>query len=268
LERDFTFRTYEGLLDEIKRTGWEVLTLRDYCCREESPSKFFILRHDVDRRPENALRMAQLENSRGLRSTYYFRISPRVFKEALILEIGRLGHEIGYHYEVMDKAKGEVSKAAEIFEKELKRLRDITDVETACMHGNPLTPWDNREFWQHYRLSQFGLIGEAYISLKEKDVFYLTDTGRGWNRSGFNIKDWGPGESMPNLLPLEGTDHLIRMIREMKYHKIYLQTHPNRWSWNRLQWTRQWGEDMLTNMVKCIISHVRKRKESHEGTAH
>jgi hypothetical protein len=268
LERDFTFKIYDGLLDEIKRTGREVFALRDYFYREDSPSSFFILRHDVDRRPENAVRMAQLENARGLRSTYYFRIRPGVFKEALILDISRLGHEIGYHYEVMDKAKGEISKAAEIFERELKQLRNIADVETACMHGNPLTPWDNRAFWQHYSLSQFDLLGEAYISLKGEDIFYATDTGRGWNRSGFNIKDRGPDESMLQLPHFEKTDDLIRVIREMRYDKIYLQSHPNRWSWNRLQWTRQWGEDMITNAAKWVLSHLRKGKARHEGTAH
>ncbi|MFQ6062769.1 MAG: hypothetical protein ACE5J9_06290 [Methanosarcinales archaeon] len=35
--------------------------------------KFIILRHDVDRKVENALKMAQLENELGIASTYYTR---------------------------------------------------------------------------------------------------------------------------------------------------------------------------------------------------
>lgn len=32
------------------------------------------MRHDVDRKPQNALRMAKLENDLGIKVTYYFRI--------------------------------------------------------------------------------------------------------------------------------------------------------------------------------------------------
>jgi len=45
-----------------------------------------------------------------------------------------LGHEIGYHYEVLSKANGDYETAVELFEQELSEFRKITDVKTICMH--------------------------------------------------------------------------------------------------------------------------------------
>jgi hypothetical protein len=260
VERDFSIAVYEELLAEIVRTGRQVLALREYFGQRQGGSAFFILRHDVDRRPSNALKMARLEDSLGIHSTYYFRVNRRVFKADIIREIAELGHEVGYHYEVLDKAHGKVSLAERIFVDELDRLREVTEVSTACMHGNPLSPWDNRDFWKHYALSQFGLVGEAYISVRERDLCYVTDTGRAWNRGGFNLRDHFP-EGWVSLMPsLAGTRQLILSIRKGEAKKIYLQVHPNRWSWNRLEWHVQWGEDLLFNGAKWFIMRYRKKR--------
>jgi len=64
------------------------------------PHAFVILRHDVDARPQNSLRLARLEHTLGIRGTYYFRI-PHTFQPSIIQEIASLGHEIGYHYETL-----------------------------------------------------------------------------------------------------------------------------------------------------------------------
>jgi len=257
--RDFSFIVYKDLIAEIKGTGFNVVTLREYFRERQDTRAFVILRHDVDRRPENALRMAFLESSSGIHSTYYFRVTRNVFNKKIIREIAELGHEIGYHYEVMDKAHGDIGLAERIFDSELTELRTLADVGTVCMHGNPLTPWDNRDFWGHFSLSQFGLLGEAYISIHDPDLFYATDTGRGWNRAQFNIKDTLSGSSISLLPSLSTTWQLIDLIRTKEYPKIYLQIHPNRWSWRWVQWYRQLGEDLCLNWMKLLVAHYRKR---------
>lgn len=234
--------------------------MREYFRQRQPAPAFFILRHDVDRRPSNALKMARLENSFGIQSTYYFRINRGVFQSEIIREIDELGHEVGYHYEVLDKAHGRVSRAERIFIDELERLRALTEVSTACMHGNPLSPWDNREFWRHYTLSQFDLIGEAYISFMEKDLFYVTDTGRGWNRSGFNLRDTFPGGGVSLMPSFSSTWQLMQTIRKGEVKKIYLQVHPNRWSRGPFEWYVQWGEDFFLNGAKWLIRRYRKRR--------
>lgn len=258
--KDFSLSVYTDLLTEIKRAGFKVITLREYFRQEQGATAFIILRHDVDRRPENALRMALLESSFGIYSTYYFRVRKKVFNKKIIKKINQLGHEIGYHYEVMDKAHGDVSLAERIFDYELKCLRKVADISTVCMHGNPFSSWDNKDFWQHFSLSQFNLLGEAYVSVHDQDLFYATETGRGWNRSKYNVKDIFPDSSIRPLPSLSTTWQLIDHISGKRYNKIYLQIHPNRWSWHRLQWYRQLGEDLCINWAKFLLSYYYKNK--------
>ena len=54
-------------------------------------------------------------------------------------KIPDLGHEVGYHYEVLSKANGNYERAIKLFEQELSKFRKIVDVKTICMHGSPLS---------------------------------------------------------------------------------------------------------------------------------
>jgi hypothetical protein len=258
--KDFIFTVYRDLIAEIKKTGFKVLTLKDYFQQQKDAPAFFIMRHDVDRRPEHALKMALLESSFGIKSTYYFRVNKRVYRKEIIQKIAELGHEIGYHYEVVDKAHGDMKLAGRIFDFELAQLRALTDISTAAMHGNPLTSWDNKDFWQHFSLSQYNLLGEAYISIHNPDLFYVTDTGRGWNRAAFNLKDIFSDSSVSLLPSISTTGQLVNLIRIKKYPKMYLQVHPNRWSWWWLQWYKQLGEDLLLNWMKVLLAYYHKKK--------
>ena len=107
--------------------------------------------------------MAELEHELGIQSTYYFRV-PYTFKPDIIGKIRGLGHEVGYHYEVLSKANGDYEKAVELFEQELNEFRKICEVKTICMHGSPLSKYDNRDLWTRYDFRDFGIVGEAYLS--------------------------------------------------------------------------------------------------------
>jgi hypothetical protein len=258
LRRDFSLRAYADLLREMRRTGWQILPLGPYFERGRDLPAFFILRHDVDRRPGRALEMAAVEHSFDVRSTFYFRVNRRAFNMDIIESIAAMGHEIGYHYEVLDKARGRIDSAEHIFRNELGRLRALAEVRTASMHGNPLSRRDNRDFWKHFTPSRFGLSGEAYGSVRDPDIFYLTDTGRGWNRASFNVRDRFPEGSVRLMPALSSTAQLIRIVRERAYKKVYLLVHPNRWTSGTLQWHCQWVEDLLLNAVKWLLIRVQR----------
>jgi hypothetical protein len=258
--RDFCLQAYEALLTEILKTGREVFPLWEFFARRPLPPAFFILRHDVDRRPERALRMAEAEKSHGIRSTYYFRRIPKVFRPEIVLSISAMGHEIGYHYEVLDKARGEPGLAARIFARELAEMRALVEVKTASMHGNPLSRWDNRDLWKHHALSRFGLIGEAYVSITDPDIAYVTDTGRGWNRLSLNMRDRFASGSAGFMPSFSSTWDLIRALNDPKHGKVYLQIHPNRWTAGVPEWLGQWGEDLLLNGVKSLLMRANIRR--------
>jgi hypothetical protein len=228
LNLDFTLVKYKELCTTIVESDYTTLTFNRYFSSNSLPDKFVIIRHDVDRKPEQALKMAQIEKDLRITSTYYFRKTSRVFKPDIIKAIIDLGHEIGYHYEVLDQAKGDFEKGMRIFEQELKDFRKICDVKTICMHGNPLSRWYNRDLWKRYDFRDFGIIGEPYLSIDYKNIFYLTDTGRNWN-SRFSMKDIVNTNVNNTVKETNSTDDVIRKIKKGNIEHICIVAHPERW---------------------------------------
>ncbi|AKB17605.1 hypothetical protein [Methanosarcina sp. WWM596] len=267
--RDFTLTKYESLLQAIKETDYSTCTVYDFL--KDIPEKCIIFRHDVDRAVNRNLAMAKLEHSYGIKSTYYFRHIEETFKPDIIRQMAGMGHEIGFHYEVMDKANGNPEKAIEIFREELEDLRKIAKINTVCMHGNPLTPWSNRDLWQKYDFRDFGLTGEPYLSIDYNKVFYLTDTGRTWADLKIRVKDTidkSGGELKVNakvdLKAISSTDDVIHLIRTEKVSRICLLVHPNRWCEDFGGWAKELLFQNVKNVGKAGIVWYRGRTQKKD----
>ena len=217
---DFTLKAYNKLLCALAQQGIFFQTFSDFIINPKK--KVFIIRHDVDRKPYNALVLAEMEYSNGITGSYYFRIVPDSWDEEVIRKIAEMGHEVGYHYEDVERAakkfkvqgsklkvqssrvKVQSSKigsgseeierriageAIELFRENLERFRRVVPVKTICAHGSPLSRWDNRILWKYYDYKDFGITGEPYFDIDFSRVLYLTDTGRRWDGEEFNIRD-------------------------------------------------------------------------------
>jgi len=255
-QRDFTLSKYRELCQCMVGSGYSVLRVRDYLCKRGAGDDIVILRHDVDRRPEKALQMALLESELGITSTYYFRMTEGVFKPGLIREIASLGHEIGYHYEVLDKARGDMEKAVELFRAELSELRRIVDVETVAMHGNPLSTWVNSDIWLAREFEEFELLGDPYLSIDYGEVAYLSDTGRSWD-GRYSVKD------VVNRVRrgrLRTTDDVIGVFRLRGFSKVCVIAHPSRWNEALLPWIVELAGQSVKNLGKAGVVWLRKRR--------
>ena len=259
MSRDFTLERYSELLSAAVSSIYTPITVQDYLT---APAKrCLILRHDVDRVPERALEMARVEQGVDVTATYYFRHRPGVFDPAIMSAIADMGHEIGYHYETLDKAKGDVDEAVRMFESELAEFREISEIKTVCMHGNPLASWSNRDMWGRHDFKDFGIIGEAYLSIDYGKVFYLTDTGRRWD-SRFNVKDTVDVNANKPIEKLKNTEAIINFISEGYAEQICVLAHPNRWNDNISAWLAELLWQNIKNIGKAGI--VRYRGMSHD----
>jgi hypothetical protein len=224
--RDFTLKTYRSLCLEFHKHGYNFITFADYC-ENNTRDKHVILRHDVDSNPENALRMAFCENRLNIRSSYYFRIIRNSFAPDIIQEIAALGHEIGYHYEDLSIAKGRMQYAIELFKKNLALFRKSYPVRTICMHGSPVSRWDNRAIWEHYDYHDFGIIGEPYLDVNFAEVLYLTDTGRKWDGADVSVRD---KMEIEHNCSVKKTSDIIAALKSNEMpRQIMLNVHPQRW---------------------------------------
>jgi hypothetical protein len=266
---DFTFPTYRRLLQAGLGANYAFLTVREYVERRRAgtetapgdaaraeadggdglPERFLIMRHDVDRKPRNALAMAHIEAEYGIQSTYYVRTVEGTFDPAVVSRLAGLGHEVGYHYEDLDRADGDPEAAVASFRHELARLRALVPVDTVCMHGNPLTAHDNRDMWDHADLDAFDLTGEAYLSMDFDDVTYFSDTGRTWRDGDLKIKDHTRGEG-EKAIQVDTSFDLADAICAGRFDRACVLTHPNRWAGSVPELLTERAKDTAVNVVK------------------
>ena len=262
---DFTLETYHSLIKSLIFPNYKFLTAEEYFSHSVSAShshSVVIMRHDIDRKPHNALRMAKLENELGVTATYYFRTIPKTFKPDIIKEIASLDHEIGYHYENMDVCKGDIDLAYEDFKLNIDKLRKIYPVKTICMHGSPISKWDNRLLWDKFDYKNHGIIAEPYFDVDFSKVFYLTDTGRRWNGEDVSIRDKVTSDkenysvssrqnSKFTQLRFHSTNGIIRAIEDNRFPaKAMITVHPQRWTNNPILWTKELAWQNTKNFIK------------------
>lgn len=264
---DFTLRKYRELLNSLLKNGYKFITFEQYCDLVSSPNSliaslpYIILRHDVDLKAQHSLAVAKIEHELGIGSSYYFRVVPESNQTEIIHAIAGLGHEIGYHYEDMSIAQGNVDKAYEHFLKQLQYFRSFYPVRTVCMHGAPTSKWDGKELWKKYDYSALGIIGEPYFDVDFGEVFYLTDTGRCWDGYKVSVRDKIPKyqeEWVKKNWVYHKTDDIIQAAEQgVLPPRIMITTHPQRWTDKRVEWVKEIFTQTLKNVVKRILIKIK-----------
>lgn len=266
---DFTIKRYREFLECLKRAGYSFQAFEQYL--NNPIEKVIILRHDVDLRPQNSLVTAKLEHDLGIVGSYYFRIVKESNNPDIIRKIAELGHEIGYHYETMDTASKNsqllVDLAYDEFCKNLEYFRTLYPVKTICMHGSPLSKYDNKDIWKKYDYKKLGLIGEPYFDVDFSKVLYLTDTGRRWNGERVSVRDKvqksfnnsvNPQLSTVNYTFRHTKDIINAAEKGLLPNQIMITVHPQRWNSSPLPWTKELVIQNIKNIVKWGLIKVRK----------
>ena len=98
---DFTEENYRKIINLAKNFDIPFLTYREAC----GVDKAIIWRHDIDFSVHRSLAIAKIEHEEGVRSTFFVHFNSRFYnvfeKEILekLIEISKLGHEIGVHFD-------------------------------------------------------------------------------------------------------------------------------------------------------------------------
>ncbi|MPL93998.1 hypothetical protein SDC9_40146 [bioreactor metagenome] len=313
---DFNFTIYQELLKALQSQGFLFYTVSEYAetskefaqasgeninpksapdghrdrnftlSGAEVP-KLILLRHDVESRYGNALKLAQLQHGLGIRGTYYFRIYPHKGNEAAIREIAGMGHEIGYHYDDLTECRGDYEKAILRFQKNLEYLRRFGPVTTATMEGAPLSGYDNRDLWAvrplvtersrsaslapssaspaprpHFHYRDFGIKTEPYFDIDFSEFFYLTDTGRRWDGWKFSVRDKIPLHQVRWIqqgLVFRGTGEIIKAARAGALPaRVMITVHPQRWNDAFLPWAKELLWQNVKNQGKLVLVLLRR----------
>jgi hypothetical protein len=253
--RDFTLAKYAELCQALVEAGYQPLTISAYLERKRAglPASFVLLRHDVETSVRQAVRLAEVEAEHGFAGTYFLRPRGRAVPAAEVARLRALGHEIGYHYDTLARARGDVPRALQLFARDLEELRRHAPVRLASMHGSPLFPWDNRDLWRAARPADFGIEGEVYADIDYADVRYFSDTGRTWHPTRHNLRDH---VAVAPEFAVDSTDELMALLRSRRFPRVCLLAHPDRWSASLAAWTARAGRDLVENGIKDVLGRV------------
>jgi hypothetical protein len=282
-KRDFTFKQYTKLCKAALNSSYTSLALSEYIEQKAKyTNKHIVLfRHDIDNKIDipYALKMAKLEKDMGIKASYYFRIVKDVFNKDAIKTIASYGHEIGYHYEVLQQTKGNIKHALVLFEQNLNAFRKVTPIKTICQHGGSLgentastfsgllkslfkfcrgkivlKAYKSNEIWKYKKLKDFDLLGEAYLSLDFNKILYLSDTALKWDAFKYRILDKVDNNTSFNSFTYpKKTKDVINLIEEKKILQLNILVHPANWinpffpwlKWQILQKFRNFGKSIF-----------------------
>ena len=139
------------------------------------------------------------------------------------------------------------------FCKHLKMFREHSDISTICMHGSPLSKFDNRIIWENYSYKDLDILCEPYFDIDFDEFCYFTDTGRRWNGNDVSVRDKVESKFQYNF---KKTSDIINNM-EILPNKIMLTIHPQRWHKSVLSNIFEYLTQSVKNAIKKTL-YVKK----------
>ena len=195
------------------------------------------IKHDVETNVKKALKIAKIEKKHNIRATYFVQSYLLHDNIDLLQSISDLGHEVSYHYDVLDSNKGDMTAAIEEFSGTVSRFRGHGfEVRTVCPHGNPIMRRDgwssNKDFFRNMDVVElypriFDVVVQAKDVIKSKFT-YISDAGYGWKLIG-NVDD----NDIQNIgdIDIYRLSTMLKLISDS--NKVIISSHPHRWSPNK-----------------------------------
>lgn len=230
----FLFKYWESFCKELTDRGVKSIPA---CEVNADIQNYLVLKHDVETNVPNAHKIAQIEKKYGHRGSYYVQAYLLESEDniKLLQEMRNMGHEISYHYDVMDSCKGNLENAIKEFEKN----RNIFEsngfrIVTVCQHGNPVVErigyTSNRDFFRSEKVrALYPEIADIMVNYKKQvstDYLYFSDAGRRFNLIYDPINNDIENSDDKNI-PFDNLQLLMDALNDKKGNIISI--HPHRW---------------------------------------
>ena len=202
-----------------------------------SNNNYVVLKHDVETNVQRALRLATIEHKYGHRGSYYVQAYLLHNKEntRMLRKMQQMGHEISYHYDVMDSCKGDLDKAIKEFsDNKLLFENNGFKIDTVCQHGNPVVErvgyTSNRDFFRNEKVRKiYPGITDVMVNLKSDvptDYIYYSDAGRMFKMIYDPLNNDIVNSDDKNI----AYQDLDKLYDALDFSKgVIISTHPHRW---------------------------------------
>jgi len=237
----FVFKAWESFCKKLKE---EHLISIPACEVTGELGTYLVLKHDVETKVSHAHTIARIEHKYGHRGSYY--VQAYLLEDAenvrLLQQMQEMGHEISYHYDVMDSNKGNLQAALCEFEENRKRFESNGfPVITACQHGNPVVErigyHSNRDFFRSDLVREkYPGIADIMVNFKTHvptKYGYFSDAGRRFKKIYDPINN--------DIVKSDDQDIVLANLSEVfaaldKAGGNIVSIHPHRWTESALQY--------------------------------
>lgn len=231
----FVYQNWDDFCRKLKEKG--VVSI-PACEVTEKTGAYLVLKHDIENTVPRAFKLAEIEHKYGHRGSYYVHAylldDPKNVE--LLHQMQAMGHEISYHYDVMDSNHGDIEAAILEFETNKARFESLGfGLATVCQHGNPIVDrigyTSNRDFFRNAKVQMlFPELSDIMVDFKQKhgtEYAYYSDAGRRFNLIFDPINNDVVNSDDKNI-PYEDLDELLQAIDVSSC--AIISTHPHRWT--------------------------------------
>lgn len=247
----FTWKNWEHFCAVLAKGGLLSIPAKEV---SEADSSYVVLKHDVETDVKKAYQIASIEAKYGHKGSFY--VQAYLLEDSqnveLLRQISNMGHEVSYHYDVLDSNRGDIATALEEFEANKKKFESSGfEIKTVCQHGNPVIERigyaSNRDFFRSDKIQGiYPDISDIMVDFKQKhntDYLYFSDAGRRFNLIFDPINnDLTKSDDMN--IPYSSFDELLGALSSDKGNIISI--HPHRWTKSALNY------EIKTFMFKLI----------------
>ena len=255
----FIYHHWDDFCRRLAEKGVKSIPTREISA---SSTDYVVLKHDVETNVQKAYRLATIEHKYGHRGSYY--VQAYLMKDRknvdMLCEMQKMGHEISYHYDVMDSCKGNLDNAIAEFSQNMHLFEDNGfHVDTVCQHGNPVVErvgyTSNRDFFRSEKVrSLYPHITDVMVNLKSDvptEFVYYSDAGRVFKMIYDPLNNDIVNSDDKNIA-YNNLDELLAAL-DMN-GGIIISTHPHRWCGSAISYlSKAYAFKMVRSMAKGLM---------------
>lgn len=173
---EFSIAGYHRLLDALSARGYRTITFSELASARSSPA--CLLRHDVDASTDFAVRMAELEAARGVRSTYFVMVRSALYNLlsrqgcADVRRLVDFGHDVGLHFDASHPAAIQSGSVPRQISREIEWLSSVS--------GRPVTAFSLHQPSDELLTQRLDVPGAVNAYALGEEFVYVSDSNRDW----------------------------------------------------------------------------------------
>lgn len=174
----FTIKNYKNVIQLAIDRGFQFIFHKDEFQPER---KDVIWRHDVEFSTEVALKMAEIENKAGVKTTFFFQLHTNYYNilsryhSDILHEIKKLGHHIGLHFDSHYYQVDSEDKLARYIRLDTEYFENVFDVKLDTFSFHNTNP-----FILSCEEYKYGGLINVYASYFKTKYNYCSDSNGHW----------------------------------------------------------------------------------------